>query len=85
MKIMFRSFSTGGSTMAICLNYFTYVPELGAQDYEYICKLHKNVVNIEVEMDLRIVNGKQKHLRCKKVAWPRKTVTKRGDMRVWPR
>jgi len=29
--------------------------------------------------------GKQKHLRCKKVAWPRKTVTKRGDMRVWPR
>jgi len=29
--------------------------------------------------------GKQKHLRCKKVAWPRKTATKRGDMRVWPR
>jgi len=24
--------------------------------------------------------GKQKHLRCKKVAWPRKTVTKRDDM-----
>jgi len=29
--------------------------------------------------------GKQKHLRCKKVMWQSKTVTKRGDMRVWPR
>jgi len=30
--------------------------------------------------------GKQKHLECKKLAWPRKTVaTKRSDMRVWPR
>jgi len=30
-------------------------------------------------------HGKQKHLRYKKVVWPRKTATKRSDMRVWPR
>jgi len=29
--------------------------------------------------------GKQKHLRCKKVVLPRKTATKRSDMRVWSR
>ena len=36
---------------------------------------------------LTLLNGKQKHLRCNKVAWPRKTATKRSDirMRVWPR
>ena len=29
---------------------------------------------------------KQKHLGCKKVAWPRKTTaTKRSDIRMWPR
>jgi len=33
----------------------------------------------------KIWYGKQKHLRYKKVVWPRKTVTKRSDMRVWPR
>jgi len=27
----------------------------------------------------------KKHLGYKIVAWPRKTVTKRSDMRVWPR
>jgi len=33
-----------------------------------------------------IQNSKQKQLRCKKVAWPRKTTTKRdNNMRVWPR
>jgi len=33
-----------------------------------------------------VQNGKQKHLGCKNVVWPRKTaVTKRSDMRVWPR
>jgi len=34
---------------------------------------------------VRYTIGKQKHLRYKKVAWPRKTAAKRGDMRVWPR
>ena len=28
---------------------------------------------------------KQKQPSCKKVAWPSKTVTKRTDMRLWPR
>jgi len=29
--------------------------------------------------------GKQKHLRSKKVVWPRKIVIKRSDMKVQPR
>jgi len=29
--------------------------------------------------------GKQNTLGAKTVAWPRKTMNKRGDMRVWPR
>jgi len=54
--------------------------EYGLEQWNGIveCANRKTVLNEKLY-------GKQKHLRCKKVAWPRKTATKRGDMRVWPR
>ena len=51
------------------------------------CEYMLTMVSIYFKMfdDGSILYGKQKQHRCKKVAWPSKTVTKRTDMRLWPR
>ena len=55
--------------------------ELGAVSTN--CKIESSLA---AHAGMYIIYMKQKHLRCKKVAWPRKTIaTKRSDIRVCPR
>ena len=51
------------------------------------CYIMDNLAKVYIQSSQKhVIYGKQKHLGCKKVAWPRKTATtKRTDIGVWPR